>query len=69
MGRLSGMEISSPSKIAIGAWEASLSFPQANFKVKFPYRKPKAGPFGNCIPVRVNQVMKGIEISQWPSHI
>ena len=27
------------------------------------------GPFGNCIPVRVNQVIKGIEISQWPSHI
>jgi hypothetical protein len=27
------------------------------------------GPFGNCIPVRVNQVIKGIEISQWPLHI
>ena len=27
------------------------------------------GPFGNCIPVRVNQVIKGIEISQRPSHI
>ena len=27
------------------------------------------GPFGNCIPVIVNQVIKGIEISQWPSHI
>ena len=26
-------------------------------------------PFGNCIPVRVNQVIKGIEISQWPLHI
>ena len=23
----------------------------------------------NCIPVGVNQVMKGIEISQWPSHV
>ena len=23
-------------------------------------------PFGNCIPVGVNQVIKGIEISQWP---
>ena len=26
------------------------------------------GPFRNCIPVRVNQVMKDIEISQWASH-
>jgi hypothetical protein len=31
--------------------------------VKFPYLPENHGPFGNCIPVRVNQVIKGIEIS------
>ena len=27
------------------------------------------GPFGNCIPVEVDQVIKDIEIFQWPSHL
>ena len=53
MGRVSGMEISSPPKIslreekpclprAVGPREAKLFFPWANFKVKFPYLKPMA---------------------------
>jgi hypothetical protein len=52
MGRVSGLEISSPSKIspgrkaclpkAVGPREARLFFPRANFKVKFPYLKPTA---------------------------
>ena len=53
MGRVSGMEISSPHKIkptgtkaclprAVGLQEARLFFPQATFKVKFPYLKPTA---------------------------
>ena len=41
-------------KLAHG--KKSLPPPRANFKVKFPYLKPKA----HSIPVRVNQVMKGI---------
>ena len=61
MGRVSGMEISSPPKIS--PREARLFFPRANFKVKFPYLKPTAH-----LEI-VYQVMKGIEISQWPSCI
>ena len=45
MGRVSGMEISSPPRISlreeklasVGPWEARLFIPQTNFKVKFPY--------------------------------
>jgi hypothetical protein len=40
MGRVSGMEISSPPKIS--PREEKLAFPRANFKVKFPYLKPTA---------------------------
>ena len=61
MGRVLGMQISSPPKISLR--EARLFFPEANVKVK------SHGPFRNCIPVRLNQVIKGIEISQWPLHI
>ena len=51
MGQVSGMEISSPTKISpreeklclqkfLGPQEARLSFPWANFKVKFLNLKP-----------------------------
>jgi hypothetical protein len=59
MGRVSGMEISSLPKISPRE-EQSLP---PNFKVKFPYLKPTAH-----LEI-VYQVMKGIEISQWPSCI
>ena len=58
-----------------GPWEVSFFFPWAHFVVFYnPWDEeisiPEThGPFGNFIPVRVNQVIKGIEISQWPSHI
>jgi hypothetical protein len=48
---------------AVGPREVRVSFPRANFKVFFNPRDeeisiPKThGPFGNCIPVRVNQAI------------
>ena len=62
MGQISGMEMSSSPKIS--PREARLFFPRANFKVKFPLPETQ-GPFRNFVPVRVNQMMKGKEISQW----
>ena len=54
MGRVSGMQGFSSHGLIFGGEE--ISIPETH------------GPFGNCIPVRVNQVIKGIKISQWPSH-
>jgi hypothetical protein len=48
---------------AVGPREVSFSFPRANFKVLFNPRDEEIsipethGPFGNCIPVGVNQVI------------
>ena len=51
---ISSPPIISPTKGHMPGGEGEVSIPETH------------GPFGNCIPVRVNQVIKGIEISQWP---
>ena len=57
MGRVSGMGISSSQ----GLKKPPKISPRANFKVFFNPRDEEIsipethGPFGNCIPVRVNQ--------------
>ena len=70
MGRVSGMRISSPPKISPREKKLASQGPQAQRgkaflpifgEISIPVNH---GPFGNCIPVRVNQVIKGKEISQ-----
>ena len=60
MGRVSGMEISTPPKISpreekLAGGKAFL--PMGYFKGEVSILETH-GPFGNCIPVRVNQVIK-----------
>jgi hypothetical protein len=69
MGRFSGMEISSsqglknPQKLAYGPWKDEIFFLRANFCGFFnPWDEKNFipenhGPFGNCIPVGVNQAI------------
>ena len=64
------MEIPSPQEEAclpraIGPQKDRFFFPWANLKVRFPYLKPTA----HSEIVGVNQVIKGIETFQWPSHL